>query len=102
MFVILTSVVATDTSKSFVMITIGKHSQESGIKVETIRYYEAEGLMPEPFRKASGHRIYSMDHVTQLRFINRGRELGFSLSNFRELIGAENDPPNCNDVSNMT
>ena len=65
--------------ENFVMIAIGKLSQKTGVKIETIRYYEKEGLMPEPFRKASGHRIYSMDQVKQLRFIKRGRELGFSL-----------------------
>lgn len=100
--VMLTSVVTIDSSKNYVMITIGKLSQETGVKIETIRYYENEGLMPEPSRKASGHRIYSIDQVRQLRFIKRGRELGFSLSDIRELIGAENRPPNCNDVSNLT
>lgn len=84
------------------MITIGKLSQETGVKIETIRYYEKEGLMPEPSRKASGHRIYGIDQVKQLRFIKRGRELGFSLSEIRELIGTENNPPNCNDVFTLT
>ncbi len=84
------------------MITIGKLSQETGVKIETIRFYEKEGLMPKPSRKASGHRIYNLSQVKQLGFIKRGRELGFSLADIRELIGAENNPPSCNDVFTLT
>lgn len=51
----------------------------TGCNLETIRYYEKIGMMPDPPRTASGYRIYGEDHVSRLRFILRGRELGFSL-----------------------
>ena len=84
------------------MITIGKLSKETGVKIETIRYYEKIALMPNPLRKESGHRVYEIDQVKQLKFIKRARELGFSLSDIRELIGADNSSPNCSDVFTLT
>jgi len=84
------------------MITIGNLSKETGVKIETIRYYEKVSLMPDPLRKESGHRLYGIEQVKQLRFIKRARELGFSLADIRELIGAENDPPKCEDVFDLT
>lgn len=84
------------------MITIGKLSKETGVKIETVRYYEKIALMPDPLRKESGHRLYGIEQVKQLQFIKRARELGFSLADIRELIGADNDPPKCNDVYTLT
>ena len=84
------------------MITIGKLSRETGVKIETIRYYEKIELMPTPFRKESGHRIYESEQVKQLHFIKRARELGFSLNDIRELIGANNETPSCDEVFLLT
>lgn len=80
---------------SFKPLTIGKLSDQTGVKIETIRYYEKIGLMPPPPRKASGHRIYDKAHSQRLRFIKRGRELGFSLENIRGLLGLEERKPTC-------
>ena len=58
-------------------LTIGMLSKQSAVKVETIRYYERSGLLPIPTRSASGYRYYDGEDVKRLRFIRRGRSLGF-------------------------
>jgi MerR family mercuric resistance operon transcriptional regulator len=58
----------------------------SGVKVETIRYYERIGVLPAPPRTNSGRRTYDSAHLRTLAFIRRSRELGFSLDEIRELI----------------
>ncbi|MGH8220056.1 MAG: MerR family transcriptional regulator [Steroidobacteraceae bacterium] len=59
---------------------------QSGVKIETIRYYEKIGIMPEPARSASGYRRYTVEHLKRLAFIRRGRELAFSLEVLRGLL----------------
>lgn len=66
--------------------TIGEISKESGIGVETIRFYEREGLIPKPPRRSSGYRSFPVETVRRLRFIRRAREHGFTLSEIRELL----------------
>lgn len=58
----------------------------TGCNLETIRYYEKIGMMPNPPRTATGYRVYNNDHVSRLRFILRARELGFSLDEVRGLL----------------
>ena len=71
----------------------------SGCHLETIRYYERVGLMPQPARTASGYRAYSLAEVERLRFISRGRELGFSLEEIRSLLRLDDDSKmSCGDV----
>lgn len=60
------------------MLTRGKLARRTGCNIETIRYYEDIGLMPEPARTASGYRNYSAAHERRLNFIQRARALGFS------------------------
>jgi MerR family mercuric resistance operon transcriptional regulator len=67
-------------------LAIGELAKESGVKTETIRYYERIGVMPKPRRSASGYRIYGPDHLKRLTFVRRGRELGFGLDELRELL----------------
>lgn len=83
-------------------LTIGKLSDHTGVKIETIRYYEKIGLMPPPARKPSGHRIYDDDLANRLKFIRRGRELGFSLDDIRTLLGLEDRKPACSKVYRVT
>lgn len=68
------------------LFSIGVLSQSTGCKVETIRYYEKIGLMPEPARSEGGQRRYRRDHLERLTFIRHGRELGFTLDDIRELL----------------
>lgn len=66
--------------------TIGKIAKACGISVETIRFYEREGLLAEPARTASGYRIYPERTVKRLRFITRSKALGFTLAEIRNLL----------------
>ena len=61
-------------------------AQRTGSNLETVRYYEKVGLLPEPPRTASGYRSYDSAHERRLRFVLRARELGFSLDEIRELL----------------
>jgi MerR family mercuric resistance operon transcriptional regulator len=61
-------------------------ASRSGCNIETIRYYEKVGMLPDPPRSAAGYRLYRDHHVARLRFILRARELGFSLEDIRGLL----------------
>ena len=65
---------------------IGSLSKQTGCNIETIRYYEREGLMPDPPRTTGGHRVYDDKHLKRLTFIRRSRELGFTLEDVRGLL----------------
>lgn len=66
--------------------SIGDVAKITGCNIETIRYYEREGVMPPPRRSPGGHRLYSRQLVERLNFIRRSRELGFSMLEVRELL----------------
>lgn len=68
------------------VFAIGALSAATGCKVETIRYYEKIGLMPEPARSEGGQRRYRQAHRNRLQFIRHSRELGFTLDDIRELL----------------
>jgi Cu(I)-responsive transcriptional regulator len=72
--------------------TIGELARRTGCKVQTIRYYEAVGLMPPPLRSGGNQRRYGRSAVDRLGFIRHGRELGFSLTAIRELLALADDP----------
>ncbi|EQD48770.1 Bacterial regulatory protein, MerR domain protein, partial [mine drainage metagenome] len=57
-------------------MTIGKVAREAGVPVETVRYYERIGLLPEPPRRESGYRQYAADTVLRLRFIKNAKSMG--------------------------
>jgi MerR family mercuric resistance operon transcriptional regulator len=81
---------------------IGRLSRHTGVKVETIRYYERVGLLPIPARTQGKHRAYNESHLRRLAFIRRGRDLGFSLDDIRALLEiAERDNPNCATVKRI-
>ncbi|HEX2753348.1 MAG TPA: helix-turn-helix domain-containing protein [Alphaproteobacteria bacterium] len=67
-------------------MTIGKLSAKTDVNIETIRYYEKEGILPLPPRTQNGYRDYSKEHVKRLMFVRRSRELGFSLDEIRTLL----------------
>lgn len=71
--------------------TIGTVAKRVGVAIDTIRYYEREGLLPAPMRRASGYRSYGESTIRQLRFIRRAKELGFTLEEIRELLALSAD-----------
>lgn len=83
-------------------LTIGKLSKATAVKVETIRYYERIGLLGTPSRTDAGYRTFSERDAARLRFIKRGRELGFSLEEIRTLIELADQPGrSCGEVDRL-
>lgn len=74
------------------MFAIGETALQSGVSVETIRYYEREGIIPAPGRTVSGRRVYSQEEVDRLSFIRKCRDLGFSIADICRLMALEDDP----------
>jgi len=72
-------------------MTIGRLAKEAGINIDTIRYYERNGLIPEPVRRASGYREYQAADLRRLRFILRAKDLGFTLTEIGELLSLSGD-----------
>lgn len=72
-------------------LTIGTVAKRAGVPIDTIRYYEREGLLPEPLRRASGYRSYNETAVSRLRFIRRAKDLGFTLEEIRDLLALSSD-----------
>lgn len=82
---------------------IGAMSRETGVNIETIRYYEKIGLMPDPGRTSGGNRQYSYDHLKRLSFIRHSRDLGFSIEEIRALLSmVDQKDVSCGDVHRMT
>ncbi len=82
---------------------IGELSKRTGVKIETIRYYEKSGIMPEPPRKAGGFRMYREEHLNRLRFIRRSRQLGFSMADIEGLLGLVDERGyTCGEVRSLT
>jgi len=67
-------------------LTISHLAKAAGVNLETVRYYERRGLLPRPPRSPSGYRIFPSDAARTLRFIRRAQELGFSLTEIREIL----------------
>jgi DNA-binding transcriptional MerR regulator len=67
-------------------MNIGQLAREAGVPIDTVRYYERNGLLPVPARRASGYRDYQESDVERVRFIRRAKTLGFNLGEVRELL----------------
>jgi len=67
-------------------LTIGKVAEAAGVKIDTLRYYERQGILPRPPRTHSNYRVYTPETISQVRFIKRAQALGFSLEEIRELL----------------
>lgn len=82
--------------------SIGALAEATDAKVETVRYYERIGLLPEPERTSGNYRAYTGDHLARLSFIRRARDLGFTLDQVRALLGlADNKNNDCCAVDAM-
>lgn len=81
---------------------IGQVSAASGCQIETIRYYERIGLLKAPARTEAGYRHYTEDDIDRLRFVTRGRALGFSLDEIASLLRlAQDQGLSCDDVDRL-
>jgi len=69
--------------------TIGNVAEAAGVGVETVRYYERRGLVPQPGRAMGAYRRYGKDHVDRIRFVKRAQALGFSLEEIQTLLALE-------------
>ena len=84
------------------MISIGTLSRQSGIHIETIRYYERVGVLPKALRAANGRRVFGPQDVSRLAFIRHARELGFELASVRALLTLQGMPElSCRSASDL-
>lgn len=84
-------------------LSIGQVAKEAGIGVETVRFYEREGLLPAPQRRPSGYRQYPSDTARRIRFVQAAKGLGFTLKEIRELLSLRvTAGKSCADVRDLT
>ncbi len=80
-------------------LSIGQLASRAQVKVDTVRYYERRGLIPEPPRLESGYRQYPQEAIARIQFIKRAKGLGFSLREISDLFALRRDPhTTCNDI----
>lgn len=72
-------------------MTIGDLAAATNTSVETVRWYEKVKLLPAPERSAGNYRLYGPEHLRRLSFIRRGRDLGFTVDQIRELLAMADD-----------
>lgn len=72
-------------------LTIGEVARQACVGIETMRFYERQGLLEEPERRASGYRQYDQEAVAVLKFIRRAKELGFTLKEIKGLLALRLD-----------
>ncbi len=84
------------------MLSIGRLSELSGVKVPTLRYYEHIGLIDPPTRSAGNQRRFERSALDRVRFIRRGRDLGLSIAAIQDLIELAKTPHmHCQDAHNI-
>ncbi len=80
-------------------LRVGEVAKRAAVNLQTIHFYEREGLLPRPPRTASNYRMYSEDAVRRVRFIKRAQELGFALKDIKELLSLRATPgTRCADI----
>ncbi len=80
----------------------GNLAKMAGVNIETIRYYEKQGILPEPDRSPSGYRQYDEETVNRIRFVKRAQKLGFSLSEIKQLLKLSNGQiTDCDEVKDI-
>ena len=81
------------------MLNIGQVAKQTGVTVETVRFYEKQGLIDAPKRSGSGYRQYPQETVKRLRFIQNAKEVGFTLKDISELLTLRQEPgTSCPDI----
>jgi MerR family mercuric resistance operon transcriptional regulator len=72
-------------------LTISQVAKRAGINLQTVRYYERQGILALTSRTEAGYRIFSSESVRRIRFIKRAQELGFSLKEIKDLLSLRID-----------
>lgn len=81
----------------------GELAQLAEVNIQTLRYYERQGLVPKAPRRPSGYRIYPVQTVQRVRFIKRAQQLGFSLREIKQLLALQDKTwASCEDVCALT
>lgn len=87
--------------KDITTFKIGEVARRASVNKETVRYYEKRKLIPKPDRRRSGYRIFTQRHIDQIKFIKRAQELGFTLSEIKELLELRMDEDTtCSEIKN--
>lgn len=83
---------------------IGDLATSVGIDIQTLRYYESQGLLAEPQRLQNGYRDYPEDAIASLKFIKKAKLVGFTLKEIKELLAIQvtKDEYTCQEVKNFT
>jgi len=81
-------------------LTIGGFAMAGGVSVETVRFYQRKGLLPQPRKPYGGIRRYGADDVTRVRFVKSAQRLGFSLDEIADLLRLE-DGTHCDEASRL-
>jgi MerR family mercuric resistance operon transcriptional regulator len=79
-------------------LTIGKLAKAANVNIETIRYYQKQGLIIEPAKPLNGFRHYPKSDINRLRFIKRAQQIGFSLKEIQQLLLLAE---NCHDIQSL-
>jgi MerR family mercuric resistance operon transcriptional regulator len=80
-------------------LKVGEVARQAAVNLQTIHFYERQGLLPRPPRTASNYRMYPGDAVQRVQFIKRAQELGFALKDIKELLSLRATPgTRCADV----
>ena len=80
-------------------MTVGMLATQAGVSIDTVRYYERQGLLPKPPRATSGYRTFTHAAVERLRFIKQAQALGFTLAEVKQLLALQLSPDRtCSDV----
>lgn len=83
-------------------LRIGEVAKQAGVNIQTLRYYERRGILPEPARSESGYRAYDHQAVQVVRFIKRAQDLGFTLHEIEDLLTLrQNERSSCGRVKTL-
>jgi DNA-binding transcriptional MerR regulator len=83
-------------------VRIGELAKATGLTAKTVRFYEAQGLLPKPPRTLSRYRVYQVEDVTRLEFIRKAKRLGLSLAEVRSILGLHHrKEPTCVHVRSL-
>jgi len=87
------------TSKS---LTIGRLAEQANVGIDTVRFYERRGLLPEPARTPAGYRLYPPDVIARLQFIRRAKALGFSSDEIKTMLRLQDAGGSKSEVKELT